>query len=47
MMNMRKIAGSVAWFVLAAVLVLFNAVAASAESVSPSEAQEAAYFSTK
>lgn len=46
-MNMRKIAGGVAWLILAAVLVMFNAAAAKAESVLPSEAQKTAYFSTK
>ena len=46
-MNIRKIAGGVAWFVLAAVLVLFNAAAAGAESVLPTEAQESVIFSTK
>lgn len=46
-MNMRKIAGGVAWLVLAAVLVFFNAAAARAESALPSNAQETACFSTK
>ena len=45
-MNIRKIAGGVAWFVLAAVLVLFNGLAASADSVMPEDAQEAGYIST-
>lgn len=40
-MNIRKLAGGMAWLVLAAVLVLFNAAAAGAESVLPSTAQEA------
>lgn len=46
-MKIRKIAGGLAWFVLAAVLVLFNGLAAGAESVMPDEAQEAVSFSTR
>ena len=39
-MRIRKILGGVAWFMLAAGLVLFNAVAADAQVTEPYEVQD-------
>ena len=39
-MRIRKILGGVAWFMLAAGLVLFNAVAADAQVTGPYEVQD-------
>ncbi|MBS6955052.1 MAG: hypothetical protein KH230_17690 [Enterocloster asparagiformis] len=41
-MKIRKILGGMAWFILAAGLVLFNAVAADAQVWETSEVQETA-----
>lgn len=40
-MKIRKIMGSVAWFMLAAALVVFNATAVEAQVLKPHESQEA------
>lgn len=42
-MKIRKLLGGLAWFMLAAVLILFNASAVDAQVLDPMETQEMVY----